>query len=45
MGTTWFNENSVTNILSFAEVANKYKFTYIKDKFMVHFTDGKEIAF
>jgi hypothetical protein len=45
MGTTWYNENAVTNILSFAEMADKYKVTYIKDKFIVHLTNGKEIAF
>ena len=45
MGTTWFNENAVTNILSFAEVADKYKVTYIKDEFILHLNDGKEIAF
>jgi len=46
---TWFNEEAVTNILSFAEVSDHYRITYDNkngvDEFKVHLKGGKTIPF
>eukprot|EP00978_Attheya_sp_CCMP212_P029918 scaffold108169_cov53-Attheya_sp.AAC.1 len=47
--TSWFNKNAVTNILSFAEVADKFRITYNNqngmDLFMFHVSAEKKIKF
>eukprot|EP00978_Attheya_sp_CCMP212_P006328 scaffold14327_cov33-Attheya_sp.AAC.1 len=46
---SWYNKNAVTNILSFAEVADKFRITYDnqsgEDLFTVHVTAEKKIVF
>eukprot|EP00978_Attheya_sp_CCMP212_P012626 scaffold31575_cov60-Attheya_sp.AAC.1 len=46
---SWFNKNAVTNILSFAEVADKFQITYdnqsSNDLFIVHVSAEKNIKF
>ena len=39
LGTHWFNESSIANIISLADMTNKYKVTYVSGKekaFHVH---------
>ena len=41
-GEVWFNENAITNIFSYAEMADKYQITYdstADDAFIVHLPD------
>eukprot|EP00978_Attheya_sp_CCMP212_P024668 scaffold77882_cov56-Attheya_sp.AAC.1 len=46
---SWYNKNAVTNILSFAEVADKFRITYDnvngEDLFTVHVSADKKIVF
>eukprot|EP00978_Attheya_sp_CCMP212_P031940 scaffold122572_cov28-Attheya_sp.AAC.1 len=46
---SWYNKNAVTNILSFAEVADKFRITYDNEKgedlFTVHVSADKKIVF
>jgi type IV secretory pathway VirB9-like protein len=44
---SWYNPEAVTNILSLAEVSDKYRITYDNGKGMitVHLTDEKKIIF
>ena len=41
-GEVWYNENAITNIFSYAEMADKYRITYDSEKedaFVVHLPD------
>ena len=43
-GEAWFNDRAVTNILSYAEVADNFRITYdntIEDTFIVHLPKGE----
>lgn len=48
-GEVWCNEDAITNIFSFAEMADKYRITINnkdgKDKFVVHIPNGKNVPF
>ena len=46
-GKVWFYDKAITNILSFAEVANKYPIEYKHEnhKFVVHVSANKKPSF
>ena len=47
-GEVWFNENVITNIFSYAEMADRYRITYHSEKedaFIVHLLDKKPVRF
>jgi hypothetical protein len=47
-GEVWFNEAAITNIFSYAEMADKYRITYDssnEDAFVVHMSDTKQVRF
>lgn len=47
-GEVWFNEGAITNIFSYAEMADRYRITYDsskEDAFVVHISDDKEVRF
>ncbi|KAI2501792.1 Reverse transcriptase (RNA-dependent DNA polymerase) [Fragilaria crotonensis] len=47
-GEVWFNESAITNIISYAEMADRYRITYDsgkEDAFVVHLSDDKTVRF
>ena len=47
-GELWFNESAITNIISYAEMADRYRITYDsgkEDAFIVHLSDDKTVRF
>ncbi|KAI2506113.1 Reverse transcriptase (RNA-dependent DNA polymerase) [Fragilaria crotonensis] len=47
-GEVWFNESAITNIISYAEMADRYRITYDsgkEDAFIVHLSDDKAVRF
>ncbi|KAI2510062.1 Reverse transcriptase (RNA-dependent DNA polymerase) [Fragilaria crotonensis] len=47
-GEVWFNEMAITNIISYAEMADRYRITYDsgkEDAFVVHLSDDKTVRF
>ena len=47
-GEVWFNNHAITNIISYAEMADRYRNTYDsgkEDAFIVHLSDNKTVRF
>ena len=47
-GEVWFNNHAITNIISYAEMTDRYRITYDsgkEDAFIVHLSDNKTVRF